>query len=207
VSDESREPPSFDRDAPQIEYQDMPTYYASLDIPHVLARVRAVNRFFDEVVDARFRDVYFDLYVAQLKMLEKELRPYALDLALSLVTLENSLRARGKPKSKVKGESDAEDVTEEILSVAIVTPEHGEIFAREWCRISLGVLDLLDAFHATEVMTWPDDPAAQELFRDIEDEIIERVLDAVRPALAEAFVKTANDLFAEKRRRGILKGG
>jgi hypothetical protein len=87
----------------------------------------------------------------------------------------------------------------EILSVAIVTPEHGEIFAREWCRISLGVLDLLDAFYATNVMTWPDDPAAQEQFEDIEDEIVERVLDAVRPALAEAFVKAANEILTRER--------
>jgi hypothetical protein len=201
VSEESRVPPPFDRDAPQVEYQDVPAHYQSQDIPHVLARIRAFDRFFDEVVDEHFRDVYFDLYDAQLKMLERELRPYALDLALSLIALENSLRAPGKPKSKVTKERDAEDVRTEILSVAVVTPEHGEVFAREWCRISLGVLDLLDAFHATKVMTWPDDPAGQEEFKDIEDEIVERVLDAVRPALAEAFVTAANEVLAEERRR------
>jgi hypothetical protein len=87
-----------------------------------------------------------------------------------------------------------------VAAVAIVTPEYGEVFAREWCA-----LDLLDAFHATNVMTWPDDPAGQEKFKAIEDEIIERTIEAVKPVLAEAFVKAANDVLTRERQRGHVK--
>jgi len=91
MSDENSDRPALDRDSPQVMYQDMPSYYHSHDIPHVLARIRAFDRFFHEVVDQHFRDVYQDLHIAYIEMMERELQPYAFDLALSLIALEDSL--------------------------------------------------------------------------------------------------------------------
>jgi hypothetical protein len=80
----------LDRENPQTEYQDVPAYYQSRDVPHVLARIKAFDRLFD-VVDEKYRDVYTELYAEHLRMLEKDLQPYALPLALSLMALEDSL--------------------------------------------------------------------------------------------------------------------
>jgi hypothetical protein len=75
--------------APQVEYEAMPKYYASTDIPHVLARIRAGQRFFDEIVDGHPSGTYTDFFDAHLMMLEQDLQPYALNLALSLIALED----------------------------------------------------------------------------------------------------------------------
>ena len=94
ASDGSPEPeqPPLDPIAPQVEYQDIPSYYANHDIPHVLARVRAEDRFFAEVVDGHSSGTYNEFYAAHLDLLERDLQPYALYLALSLIALEDSLR-------------------------------------------------------------------------------------------------------------------
>jgi len=94
--DGSPEPehPPLDPIAPQVQYQDLPNYYANADIPHVLARIRAMDRFFGEVVDGHPSGTYTDFYAAHLDMLERDLRPYALYLALSLIALEDSLRKK-----------------------------------------------------------------------------------------------------------------
>jgi hypothetical protein len=88
----TREYPALDPIAPQTEYQHVPDYYANRDIPHVLARVRAGDRYFGDIVDGHPSDTYTDFYAAHLRILEKELQPYALYLALSLIALEDSLR-------------------------------------------------------------------------------------------------------------------
>ena len=92
---ENRKPPAFDRrfnrDAPQTMYQDLPEHYEGPDIPHVLARIRAFDRFFSEVVEKHFSDVYDFLHIAYIEMMEKELQPYAFDLAVSLIALEDSI--------------------------------------------------------------------------------------------------------------------
>jgi hypothetical protein len=84
------EPAALDHDNPQTEYQHVPNYYQSHDVPHVLARIKAFDRFF-VIVDDKYREVYGDLYAEHLEMLEKDLQPYALVLALSLIALEDSL--------------------------------------------------------------------------------------------------------------------
>ena len=86
----------FDPNAPQVEYQDVPDYYENSDVPHVLARIRAGERFFEEVVEEKFREVHSDLYHEHLQTLQRELQPYALDLALSLISLEDSLRKKAE---------------------------------------------------------------------------------------------------------------
>jgi hypothetical protein len=86
--------PPLDPIAPQTEYQHMPDYYANHDIPHVLARIRAGDRFFGDVVDGHPSNTYTDFYAAHLEMLERELQPYALYLALSLIALEDELQTK-----------------------------------------------------------------------------------------------------------------
>src|SRR3954454_2926286 len=93
----------LDPENPQTEYQDVPAYYQSRDIPHVLARIKAFDRFFD-IVDEKYRDVYTDLYDEHLSMLEKDLQPYALPLALSLIALEDSLLPDTKSGSEASDE-------------------------------------------------------------------------------------------------------
>ena len=91
VEDE-REP--LDAQNPQTDRQRMPEHYdGNTDIPHVLARVRAFERFFGEHVDGKHSDVYDELYSAALDLLSNDLAPYALDLALSLIALEDQIRA------------------------------------------------------------------------------------------------------------------
>ena len=89
----------LDRENPQTEYQDVPDYYQSHDVPHVLARIKAFDRFFG-FVDEKYRDVYVDLYAEHLRMLERDLQPYALPLALSLIALEDSLLPSAKSESE-----------------------------------------------------------------------------------------------------------
>jgi hypothetical protein len=83
---------SLDRDKPQTDYQTMPGHYNGVaDVPHVLARVRAFERFFQLHVDGKYPEVYVELYSAALDMLSEDLAPYALDLALSLIALEDEV--------------------------------------------------------------------------------------------------------------------
>src|SRR5437868_8250602 len=98
----------FNRNAPQVMDQDLPKHYSGEDIPHVLALIRTFDRFFDEVVEPRFPDAYTDLHIGYIRLMEAQLRPYAFDLAISLVSLENSLRdeqpaRRRKPRAQSKG--------------------------------------------------------------------------------------------------------
>jgi hypothetical protein len=83
--------PPLNPSAPQVEYQHVPDYYANRDIPHVLARIRAGDRYFGDVVDGHPSNTYTDFYAAHLRILEKELQPYALYLALSLIALEDEI--------------------------------------------------------------------------------------------------------------------
>jgi hypothetical protein len=93
MTDEQPERRPMNRENPQTEYEDVPRYYHNHDVPHVLARLRFMERFFNEVVDedAVARDRYIDLYGQCMDLLEKELQPYALPLALSLIALEDEI--------------------------------------------------------------------------------------------------------------------
>lgn len=84
--------PPLNREHPHTEYEDVPSYYHNHDVPHVLALLRSFDRFFEVIEkDERFRDHYTDLYDAYMTMMERELQPYAFDLAVSLISLENQL--------------------------------------------------------------------------------------------------------------------
>ncbi len=57
----------------------------------LLRHVRVMNRFFDEVVaEPPYRKFHFDLYDAFLKILNEELAPHALTLALAITELEDA---------------------------------------------------------------------------------------------------------------------
>jgi hypothetical protein len=87
-----------------------------------------------------------------------------------------------------------------IETVTIVTPEHGEAFARDWYDG-----DMAEALVDTGIMTWPDgtleDHAAQDHFHDLEDEILRLVFEATKQVIAEAFVKAANAVLDRERGR------
>jgi len=85
--------------------------------------------------------------------------------------------------------------------VTVVTPAHGDIFARVWFEQSLATMAMDEAFEDTKLMAWPDDPDAQAEFQNIEDEIHERVFDAARQTIADAFTRVAADVLARERSR------
>jgi len=85
--------------------------------------------------------------------------------------------------------------------VEVVTREHGERFADTWRELSLGSEPILEAFEETGVAVWPDNPDLQALFMEIEDEITERVFDAIRYAAVKAFVRIASEVLARERGR------
>lgn len=92
-----------------------------------------------------------------------------------------------------------------------VTREHGEIFVSEWFPTAFQGEEVSEAFTATALMAWPEsDPnrplgqfgdSRQGRYLDIEDEILEQTFAAVRPAVAEAFVKAAQRVLARERKR------
>lgn len=92
-----------------------------------------------------------------------------------------------------------------------VTRRHGETFAAEWFATSFEGEDVWKSFAATGLIEWPDDDPnrplghfadpRQDRYQDIENEILERTFAAVRPAIAEAFVRVARDVLAREKRK------
>ncbi len=89
----------------------IPRYYYSREIVHVLQRLRTMQRFFDEVIDENleYRKHYSDLHCAYMDILQEEIAPYALQIALSLLSLEERVgdfrkrflkRKRAAPKRR-----------------------------------------------------------------------------------------------------------
>jgi hypothetical protein len=90
---DNREPDS--RISPQVERGGLPRYYVNSDIPHVLARVRLVDTLLGvlrdrEDVPQKTRDWLEGIFTDATNY---SLVPYALDLARSLISLEDSLPA------------------------------------------------------------------------------------------------------------------
>ena len=85
--------------------------------------------------------------------------------------------------------------------VEVVTREHGERFAAVWHDRSVATGAMVEALAKTDVMKWPDSRPLQMHFHDIEDEIMERVFDEVRDAVADAFVRIAGEVLARERAR------
>jgi hypothetical protein len=90
-------------------------------------------------------------------------------------------------------------------AVAIVTSEHGEKFADEFIRQACDTEAAIDAFARCQIITFPSDVMSQNRFDIIVDEILARTIETVKPVLIEAFVKAANDVLAQERRRGRMK--
>lgn len=62
-----------------------------IEVQPLLRQFRVMNRFFDEVVDAEpYREFYPDLYAEFMRILNEELAPYALVLALAVTELEDA---------------------------------------------------------------------------------------------------------------------
>jgi hypothetical protein len=85
--------PPLNRNAPRTEEEELPKHYHNHDVPHVLARLRFMDRFFNDGIDQndRVREHYLVLHEVYLTMIAQELQPYALDLALSLIALEDQI--------------------------------------------------------------------------------------------------------------------
>ncbi len=78
------------------------------------------------------------------------MRPYALDLALSLIALEDSLGKKDGPGDEVRASS-------ELSIVEAVTAEHGARFAAEWYDRSRASGAMTEVFEETGVISWPED--------------------------------------------------
>jgi transcriptional regulator with XRE-family HTH domain len=93
------------------------------------------------------------------------------------------------------------DLAPPLFLVDAVTPEQGETFAREWIESSLSIADVYDAFVDAGVLEWPgdDNEAMRDRYDALEAEIIRRTFDAVRAAIAEAFVRVANEVIRRER--------
>jgi|ERR1051326_1775565 hypothetical protein len=94
------------------------------------------------------------------------------------------------------------------LSIAaVVRPHHANTFVEEWFRLSRAAGALWEAFDETHLMTWPDNAGEggkespeEQRYHDIEDEILERILQALIPAITEAFMQTASEVLERERR-------
>jgi len=190
----------FNRDHPHTAYEDIPSHYNNDDVPHVLALLRTFNRFFDTVVenDEQLNEHYNELYDAYMTMMEHDLQPYAFDLAVSLINLEDEI---AKAKAAVWPLRETE-LPPHLMFVPTVTRQHGERFADQWIKRSFGSGAIMEAFSETGIVAWPDAPEGQGRFHDIEQEILQRITDELRSAAAAAFVKIANEVLTRERRDG-----
>ena len=92
---------------------------------------------------------------------------------------------------------------------AVVRPHHANTFVEEWIRHSRETGALRDAFSETHLVQWPDNDGRcgdeetpeERRYNEIQDEILERVLDVLEPAIAEAFIQAASEMLARERRR------
>lgn len=87
-------PGPVSKTSPRVTMETLPLHYGDeYDIPHVLARVRFMRRYFHEVVDQDpvAREIHAQLHCAYMDMLQEDLAPYALDLAMALIELEDEV--------------------------------------------------------------------------------------------------------------------
>ena len=72
-----------DKESNPLDYYD--------EVRPLLRHIRVMNRFFDEVVaEPPYRQFHLNLYDAFLKILNEELAPHALTLALAITELEDA---------------------------------------------------------------------------------------------------------------------
>jgi 5-carboxymethyl-2-hydroxymuconate isomerase len=83
-----------------------------------------------------------------------------------------------------------------VETVNALTMEHGRQFAQRWADGGIK-----DAFEATEVLKWPEKHRdAQNRFFAVQEDICERVFDALKEQIAETFVRVANAAIDAERR-------
>ena len=81
----------FSRRSPQTEYTTRPDHYENDDIAHVMAHVRFMDEFMDAIDEREeLRPFHAELHCMYMDLLADVLAPYALDLALSLIALEDA---------------------------------------------------------------------------------------------------------------------
>jgi hypothetical protein len=86
---------------------------------------------------------------------------------------------------------------QKVETVNAVTMEHGRQFAQRWFDG-----DISDAFDETEILKWPKDKRdADDTFVAVQEDICERVFDALKEQIAETFVRVANAVIDAERRR------
>ena len=95
--------------------------------------------------------------------------------------------------------SESEQPLPVLWIAATVRPHHANTFAEEWLRVSLEGPAMTDAFAATCLIGWPSSPSldetpAQARYNAIEDDILKRVAEAVRPVIMEAFARIAAEV-------------
>jgi hypothetical protein len=180
-----------------------PPLDAYVDVQPLLRHIRVMWRFFEEVIDENpeYRKHFSELYGAYTDILNEELAPHALTLALALTELEDAYPViRAQSESGV-GTAAAHRGVSALKIAEVVTPEHGERFAKEWYERAKMSDAVTEAFALSRVVEWSDSPPAQGRYRDIEDEIMERVFDELRSVAAEAFTRIAGEVLTRERGR------
>ena len=79
----------------RVEETKQPSHYTTDGIAHVLDRVRVMKRFFNDVVDENpeTRRYLPELHCAYMDILNEEIAPYALDLAITLLAYQERVSA------------------------------------------------------------------------------------------------------------------
>ncbi len=98
----------FSRRSPQPAYTEIPDYYENDDIPHVLARVRFMLEF-ERAAEEKLNlnaGNGAELLGIHMDLLSEVLAPYALNLALSLIALEDSVDPEEMKPVTVKPETE-----------------------------------------------------------------------------------------------------
>jgi predicted RNA methylase len=84
-----------------------------------------------------------------------------------------------------------------VETVNVVTIQHGEDFAEGWLDGNTN-----EAFARAEIATWPEwNRDQQASYIDLEDDICQRVYDALKQQIAETFVRVANAAIDAERLR------
>ena len=93
---------------------------------------------------------------------------------------------------------------------AVVRPHHGNTFVEELTRLSWASGALTEALDETHLIEWPDNAGegghespAEGRYHDIQDEILERMLEALTPVITEAFIRAATEVLASERQRQV----
>lgn len=106
----------------------------------------------------------------------------------------------------------SEDAVPSVWIADAVRPHHANTFVEEWFRHSRESGAMWEAFAATALMHWPSEDdrlpgepirqtPAQARYGAIEDEILQRMVNDLRPAVMEAFTRAATAVLDRERNR------